>query len=282
MWSKANAKERKNLVISEVVRMKEESYKVKAVGQYHQGRWSTWEAVVNRSITWADMWRIPQAWLSFLIRGTYDTLPSSQNISTWYGTEESCHLCHSQNPSLKHILSSCRTALTQGRYRWRHDRVLRKLVEILEARRLEVNKASPVPSQGRIHFVRQGDQVQSTISKAWSLLTPGAEWALMADLDQQLRFPREITLTSLRPDIIFWSSHTKTVIMVELTVPWEEGMEAAFERKKERYAELAIACSEAGWRAFTFPLEVWCRGYIGTSVPGHQRHQTEEGHQGCC
>lgn len=68
----------------------------------------------------------------------------------------------------------------------------------------------------------------------------------MADLNQLLRFPREITTTSLRPDIVIWSSLTKTVIMVELTIPWEDGFEVAFERKKDKYAELAATCVQSG------------------------------------
>ena len=89
---------------------------------------------------------------------------------------------------------------------------------------------------------------------------------MRADLDRQLTFPQEIVTTSLRPDIVLWSTSTKTVIMVELTVPWEEGMEAAFERKRDKYSELASECSQAGWRAFTFPVEVGCRGYTGVST----------------
>ncbi len=125
-------------MISEVVKIEEESYKIKAVSQQQQGRWTTWEAVVNRTISWADMWRMPQARLSFTIRATYNTLPSPQNLHLWYGTEETCHLCSSSNPSLQHILSGCKAALTQGRFRWCHDRVLCKLAEILEARRLKL------------------------------------------------------------------------------------------------------------------------------------------------
>ena len=64
------------------------------------------------------------------------------------------------------------------------------------------------------------------------------------DLDRQLRFPTEITTTSLRPDIVVWSTKAKSVHLVELTVPMEEGIEAAFERKKAKYSDLA---AEAGW-----------------------------------
>nr|XP_061825268.1 uncharacterized protein LOC133612115 [Nerophis lumbriciformis] len=266
MWSKASRKERKDLVISEVVKMEEESYMIKAVGQQQQGRWTIWEAVVNRVVTWADMWKMPQARLSFLIRATYDTLPSPRNLHVWYGAEVTCQLCDSQNPSLHHILSGCKVALSQGRYGWRHDRVLRKLAEILEARRVEANGASPGTAQRLIKFVKQGGQPQSSSKSIQSLLSVGGEWNMKADLDRQLKFPQEITTTLLRPDIVLWSTSTKTVIMVELTVPWEEGMEAAFERKRDEYLELASECAQAGWRPFTYPVEVGCRGYTGAST----------------
>ncbi|KAL6468407.1 hypothetical protein MHYP_G00240840 [Metynnis hypsauchen] len=133
-WSKASKKERKQLVIEEVVRSEEDLYKIKALSQPQQGQWTTWEGVVNRTIKWSDMWKMPQARLSFLIRATYDSLPSPSTLSQWYGSDESCHLCNTPNPSLQHILSSCKTALAQGRYRWRHDQVLRKLAEVLEMR----------------------------------------------------------------------------------------------------------------------------------------------------
>ncbi len=83
--SKASKTEKKDRNISEVMRDEEESYKIKAVSQGQQGRWTTWEAVNDKVLTWADLWRMPQARLSFLIRATYDTLPSPQNLKLWYG-----------------------------------------------------------------------------------------------------------------------------------------------------------------------------------------------------
>eukprot|EP00064_Thunnus_orientalis_P005499 superscaffoldBa00000541_g5513 len=142
---------------------------------------------------------------------------------------------------------------------------MRKLAEILEACRLEANRASLVTSQQLIQFVRQGADTQSSSMREWSLLSTRGEWNMRADLNHQLKFPQEITTTSLRPDIMLWSTFTRMVIMAELTFPWEEGMEAAFERKKEKYTELAAVCSQVGWRAFTYPVEIGCRGYTGTS-----------------
>lgn len=139
-----------------------------------------------------------------MIRASYDTPSSPQNINN--------------TTILQHILFSFKAALKQSRYRWHHNLVLHKLVEILEACRLEANEASPVPSQRQAHFIRQGDQALSNTTRAWSLMTPGAEWNLMADLSQLLRFPQEITPTSIQLNIVLWSSLTKTVIIFELTI----------------------------------------------------------------
>lgn len=50
------------------------------------------------------------------------------------------------------------------------------------------------------------------------------------DLGRQLQFPQEICSTTLRPDVVLWSAAVKAAILIELTVPWEEGLEAAYER----------------------------------------------------
>lgn len=89
---------------------------------------------------------------------------------------------------------------------------------------------------------------------------------MRVDLSRQFQFPCEITTTSLRPDIVVWSTKAKAVLLIELTVPLEEGIEATFERKKTKYSELAAEYREAGWRTTIYPVEVGCRGFVGLST----------------
>lgn len=49
---------------------------------------------------------------------------------------------------------------------------------------------------------------------------------------RKLQFHSKITITSLNPDIVMWSTGVKTVLLIELTVPWEKGVEAPFQRKR--------------------------------------------------
>ncbi|MGH0176735.1 UNVERIFIED_CONTAM: hypothetical protein FKN15_073452 [Acipenser sinensis] len=68
---------------------------------------------------------------------------------------------------------------------------------------------------------------------------------MKADVGQRLIFPSEITTTNLRPDIVFWSGSAHLVHLVELTVPWEDAVDEAYERKKLRYAQLAAEAEKA-------------------------------------
>lgn len=54
--------------------------------------------------------------------------------------------------------------------------------------------------------------------------------------------------TTLRLDAVLFSTEGKKIILVELTVPWEEGCEEAFKRKYERYRDLVQDCRDKGWQ----------------------------------
>lgn len=57
--------------------------------------------------------------ISFLLRSVYDTLPTPTNLHKWGLREDPlCKLCRERG-TMAHILSGCKTALAQGRYRWR-------------------------------------------------------------------------------------------------------------------------------------------------------------------
>lgn len=162
-------------------------------------------------------------------------------------------------------MSGCKIALSQGRYRWRHDQVLRKLAEVLEGCRQGSKESTP--AENYTSFVTEGDGQRYTRPRETSRpFSTDLEWDMRVDLNKQLRFPTEIITTSLRPDIVVWSNKARAVHLIELTVPSEEGIEAAYERKKAKYSELAAECREAGWKSTIYPVEVGCRGYVGLST----------------
>ena len=98
------------------------------------------------------------------------------------------------------------------------------------------------------------------------LLSTAQDWQWRVDIGTRLKVPEQIATTTLRPDLILWSTETKQVLLIELTVPWEENIEVACERKLEKYQELVEQCKVNKWRTACHPIEVDCRGFAGRSV----------------
>ncbi len=105
------------------------------------------------------------------------------------------------------------------------------------------------PVKCTIAFVRAGEKPQPQQKAHGGLLATARDWKLLVDPGKQLRFPEITASTTLRPDMVLMSEVTKQVVLLELTVPWEEWMEEAQERKKAKYAALVAECRENGWKA---------------------------------
>ncbi|TWW64138.1 hypothetical protein D4764_03G0011460 [Takifugu flavidus] len=130
--------------------------------------------------------------------------------------------------------------------------VLRTLADTVSAA-INNCKYQNTPKQS-ITFVRAGEKAQQP-SSFGGLLTTAQDWKLQVDLGRQLKFPEHISTTSLRPDMVLTSESTKQVVLVELTVPWEDRLEEANERKRAKYANLVIECQNKGWKARCEPVE---------------------------
>ena len=102
----------------------EEERTIKAVAMRHQGAWTKWEQAMEQ-----DMWKWNPQRIKFLIQGVYDFLLSPPKLFTWGKVDTpACPMC-SKPGTLEHIMSSCSKALGEGRYRWRHDQVLKSIAE---------------------------------------------------------------------------------------------------------------------------------------------------------
>ncbi|XP_061099664.1 uncharacterized protein LOC133129522 [Conger conger] len=254
-WNRATAPERRKMVVEEVRHQEEAARWAKAVSLVKQGQW-TW-------ISWKDLWDMEARRLSFIIRATYDVLPTPVNLHQWMGKDPGCALC-SRPVSLKHILAGCKVSLTQGRYTWRHNQVLKSLASTLENKRVATNSlplSASDPRQTTI-FVREGAKVirSSSTPLEQGQLRLACDWKMLVDVGRQLVFPPE------RPDMVLWSPSRRKVFIIELTVPWEDSVDEAYERKHLRYAELAAEAQHRGWNTEVRPVEVGYRGFVATST----------------
>ena len=117
-----------------------------------------------------------------------------------------------------------------------------------------------------IEFVPAGQRLIEGKSKrevsGFGLLSGATDLTVLLDLDKQLKFPSEIALTRLRPDLVLFSKASKRVIWWELTVPSEERIAASHELKLDRYTSLQAEIQANGWSCFKFTVKVGARGVV--------------------
>ena len=207
----------------------------------------------------------------FCLGATFNTLASPANLKKWGMAEsDECKLC-GQKCTVNHVLSCCRLgALVQGRYRYRHDCVLRVIGHHIAL----LIKGVKGTSGEWVHFVVEGasDGTRGRARRSAGVLRSADDWVLLLDLGKQLRFPEHIAQTSLRPDVVLYSAFSKMVVMVELTVPGEARFAVSQERKLDRYQDLKVDCERNGWKVVLLAVEVGARGYVAHSfVSGMKR-----------
>ena len=167
--------------------------------------------------------------------------------------------------TMKHILSNCHLAL--NRYTWRHNEVLKVLIEMAK-KQAEKGKYAPEPLKqgiGKIEFVPEGGKVPDRKKANKTLVSQSdVKWEVVTDLKGCERF--FLIPTTKKPGLVIWSEEEKEVHLVELTVPHEDNISAAHEREENRDEALVGECEEPGWKAMHFPVEVGCRGYTASSI----------------
>ena len=98
------------------------------------------------------------------------------------------------------------------------------------------------------------------------LLNGDSDWKVSVDLKTALQFPEHIIQTDKQPDIVVCSDSKKSVILIELTIPWEQNREEPHERNQNRYETLRADCVEKGWVCHVIPIEESCHSFLGHSV----------------
>ena len=242
-----------------------------------QSRWANWrDEVLSMDLSWNNMFKMGDSMVGFALRVVYGTVVTPAMKSKWDENEDgNCKLCDRENRStIWHILSGCPVSLQQGRYTWRHDKVLKQIhdqVSYHVEHRVNNPRRSMRNKNGNIQeFVSAGKTASRKKVRSYGemgILTTAKDWKVIADLDKQLKFPQEVQVqTQLRPDLILYSKSTKRVIWWELTCPSEERISESHELKLDRYANLQVDCQNAGWSCYNMAVEVGARGFVAESL----------------
>ena len=268
-FSKADSKGRRGMVITELHMFEEEKRMATAAGQAKQCVWTTWEGAQARKLSWTSLIAMEPLALAFLLRSTYNLLPTPANSKQWGFTgDDKCTICETERGTLRHVLSACKQSLRM--YTWRHNRVLAILYELTAAQCREANACCTKSTDQHVHFLKEGEPPRFASSRPPRNFLHGAtDWKVAADLKEANPLPHHIVRSQQRPDIVLWAESLKRIILVELTVPWVENMEEAYERKMDRYESLRAEYEERGWSCHVTPIEVGCRGFLGRTTSAY-------------
>ncbi len=181
------------------------------------------------------MTSLPAGQLSFIIRAGIDCLPTPMTLCRWkYRTDSKCNLCGTPQCTTNHILNCCPTSLFQGRYTWRHDSVLSRLLRLLRSN-LDDNSSVYVDLDG----LRASDSPPSTV-------------------------PLDILVTSARPDVVIIDDR-----IIELTIPANNatslGNARARKQQKGNYVALVIDLQLRGYSVIFDTVEIGALGHYTSS-----------------
>merc|ERR1711956_212882 len=158
-FGSSTKKERRTMVVDTVREAEEDRRRMKMASLGKQGAHTRWE-VPEKKLSHREIISTSETSLKFLVKSVYDLLPTPSNKNIWFGSEETCKLC-GENGTLSHILSSCKFALAQGRYTWRHNQVLRQIALFVDSKRKNhINQ--PRREEKRIQLVKAGEKKTPT------------------------------------------------------------------------------------------------------------------------
>ena len=149
-FSKTSPKGKRKMIVKSVREKEEEDRVANIASLTKQGAHLKWE-VPQRRLTQNDLINMPEERIKFLIKSVYDLLPTPANKNKWFETEEKCLPC-GEHSTLNHILSGCKTALCQSKYKWRHDQVLKELANAIQMKIIENTKRSKVEKRKKKRF----------------------------------------------------------------------------------------------------------------------------------
>ena len=257
------------MVIQEVRTEEDNKRLIKGVQQSQQGQWTSWEEALQRSITWNYIWQMAPLKLSFLIRSMGDQLPSKSNLVKWKKeSDPTCPLCNVKPQTLEHVLSSCKTALANGRYTWRHNSVLDELVRIIRNLSQPRNKSTQkfVTERSKIYVGSKKSTYHRAIP-GQNLLGLDDNWKVSVDLPGWRNdYQKIISNKGLRPDIVLFSKENSKAILVELTIPFYSRLEQSHDYKTSKYEDLKKELEKEGFSVTVKAVEIGARGFVAGTL----------------
>ena len=200
-FSCMNRKERRKEIVLTAKNDEERKRHNQLVQCSQQGQCTAWEdEVIKREIKWSHLWKWPAHRYQFLIKSTFDMMPTPSNLFKWkIATNDKC-TCGGKG-TLFHILSNCPLGLTH-RFTWRRNQVLKIMADAIKAKIVEINNGSKPKVKDLkqpVSFHKEGKPFKTTKERLIDDPDWRGHWSVVVDLaNQHYELPIE---TTKRPDL---------------------------------------------------------------------------------
>ena len=193
------------------------------------------------NVSWRSIiYGVPKGVMQFAMRASTNTLATPDNLKRWkVARSDICQMCVKPNSppqkaTLFHILNNCSAFLGEAeRMTWRHSSVLNYITHTIK---------ESLSEQVQVFADLEGHKVNGGT------------------------IPPHIMVTQSRCELVIIDSSTTptTVYLFELTICFERqgNIDAANNRKYERYTSLSADIQEAGYICKNTPFEVGSRGHL--------------------
>ena len=133
---------------------------------------------------------------------------------------------------MHHVLNNCKVFLEQGRYTYRHNSVLKYIISVA--------RSALVSTDSSIYHDIPGE----------------------AGFTGGTTIPTVCSPTNLIPDLVIYWKNFKKIIILELTVPFEHGIDKAHQYKANKYCPLVSDIKSNDFDVTFIAFEVGSRGFI--------------------
>ena len=89
------------------------------------------------------MFELKKGTIKCLLNACIDTLPTAANLQRWKkSTSDQCKLCKARETPC-HILNNCPVSLQNGKYLWRHNKVVNYIIKLVDTSKYTVYSDLP-------------------------------------------------------------------------------------------------------------------------------------------
>ena len=209
---------------------------------------------LNQCFAWLYSWKNAPVDIINNIQNIYlqtvPTLTFKKNRGHPEITSTTCRMCGKGEESIKHLLSNCEK-FANNAYKRRHDRVLQYIIMIFLHKNSLITEIPPWFTKMCIKPRYENDDIE-----------------VLWDIPEYSGYDNELENGPLRPDGKITNKLRKTILVLEMSIPWTSNRESKLVEKENKYANIiqSLKVDNPGYHVKQVTFIIDCLGGYSTDL----------------